>query len=57
MIEIKKDKNNFTNILKTNNKNTKFECITIENRKKIIMNVIYNSNIIKKFSLKFKCRV
>lgn len=57
MIEIKKDKNNFTNISKTNNKNTKFECITIENRKKIIMNVIYNSNIIKKFSLKFKCRV
>lgn len=57
MIEIKRDKNNFTNNLKTNNKNTEFECITIENRKKIIMNIIYNSNIIKRFSLKFKCRV
>lgn len=37
MIEIKKDEN-VTNNLRTNNKNTEF--IMIENKKKIIMNVI-----------------
>lgn len=37
MIEIKKDEN-VTNNLKTNNKNTEF--IMIENKRKIIMNVI-----------------
>lgn len=37
MIEIKKDEN-VTNNLRTNNKNTEF--IMIENKRKIIMNVI-----------------
>lgn len=54
MIEIKKDEN-VTNNLRTNNKNTEF--IMIENKRKIIMNVIWNSNIIKRFSVIFKYRI